>query len=390
MKFDYLVIGAGFAGLVFAERVANVLGRTCLVVDRRNHIGGNSFDFYNDAGVLVHKYGPHYFRTNSARVRDYLSQFTDWLPAEYKVQSYADNKYWSFPINLRTFEQLQGRECSESEFAAYLAANRVPIDSPCNSEEAVVSQVGWRLYELFFKNYTLKQWGRHPRELDASVCARIPIRVNRDDRYLSEAFQALPKGGYSRMFERILASSSKIKVLLNTDYKELGDSVVCSKVVCTGPIDEYFDYRFGALPYRSLRFEEESFSGEQLSERCGISGKCGFWQPSLQVNYPNDFTYTRTVELKHITGQKCDCTTVVREYPSEFGAGCERYYPIPNLQTEKLLAEYRQFAESCRSRTIFLGRLAEYRYYNMDQVVARALDVFESERSATVQCDGNL
>ena len=379
MKFDYLIIGAGFSGLVFAERMANVLGRSCLVVEKRPHIGGNSYDEYDAAGILIHKYGPHYFRTNSDRVREYLTRFTDWLPVQYKVLSWTDGQYWSFPVNLKTFEQLQGRVCTEEEFVKYLAEKRVPIDNPNNSEEAVVAKVGWEIYEKFFKNYTQKQWGRPPCDLDASVCGRIPIRTNRDDRYLRENFQALPKAGYARMFEKMITCNSKIHVLLNADYRDIRNYVQYNKIVCTGPIDEYFDYRLGHLPYRSLRFERTTYSAAELEQRFFVSGQRGFWQPSLQVNYPNDFGYTRTVEMKHATQQQSEVSTVVREYPLEYSSGQEPYYPIPNATTDRLLADYCKYAEKNGNGTLFLGRLAEYKYYNMDQVVENALRAADAE-----------
>jgi UDP-galactopyranose mutase len=217
---DFLIVGAGFAGAVLAERLASQRGAKCLVVDRRGHIGGNSHDHYDAAGVLVHTYGPHYFRSNSERIVEYLSQFTEWHPVEYRILSWAEERLWQFPINLNTFEQLIGRPSSTEEMEHTLAQWREPIERPANSEEVIVSQVGRRLYELFFKNYTRKQWKRDPSELDASVCGRIPIRTNRDDRYLDEAFQALPREGYTRMFERML-SHPNIEVRLHTDYRDL-------------------------------------------------------------------------------------------------------------------------------------------------------------------------
>lgn len=377
LEFDFLIVGAGFAGLVLAERLTTQLGRTCLIVEKRDHIGGNSQDEYDDAGVLIHKYGPHYFRTNSPRIREYLSRFTDWHHVEYKILSYSDGRYWNFPINLNTFEQLIGRPSSSEEFEAWLAEKRVPIAEPANSEEVIISQVGWELYEKFFKGYTLKQWRLHPRELDASVCGRIPIRTNRDDRYLREEFQALPKAGYHRMFQRMLAATHPhASVLLKTDYRDLLPHVRFQHMIYSGPIDEYFDYRFGALPYRSLRFEFESFSPGSLTNREAISGKRGFWQPAMQVNYPNDHEFTRIVEVKHATGQRCEPTTIVREYPDDFGPGKEPYYPIPAPAAKVLYGRYEELAQR-EPRVSFVGRLATYRYYNMDQVVGMALAEFD-------------
>lgn len=363
--FDYLIVGAGYAGSVLAERLASQCGKSCLVVERRNHIGGNAFDFNDAAGILLHKYGPHYFRTNSDRIVEYLSRFTEWHPVEYKILSWTNGRYWQFPINLNTFEQLMGRPSSTEEMEDTLAKWRVPISNPQNSEEVILSQVGQKLYDQFYKNYTLKQWKRHPRDLDASVCGRIPIRTNRDDRYLSEKFQALPLKGYTRMFEKMLGHPL-IKVLLQTDYREVAPFIQYGHMIYTGPIDQYFDCCYGALPYRSLRFEPETIEKE-------------FFQPAMQVNYPNDEEFTRIIEIKHCTGQRAPMTTIVREYPSDYGPGREPYYPVPAPDARALYQKYADRAEAERGVT-FVGRLATYRYYNMDQVVGAALAEFEKLR----------
>jgi len=376
MPTSFLIIGAGFSGLILAERLSNECGARCTIVEKRGHIGGNAQDEYDASGVLIHKYGPHYFRTNAPRIVEYLSQFTEWHPVDYKILSYSDGRYWNFPINLNTFEQFLGRESTSEEFQSWLEAKRVPIESPANSEEVIVSQVGWELYEKFFKNYTLKQWKKDPKDLDASVCGRIPIRTNRDDRYLREEFQAIPKEGYHRMFQRMLASSPNVELILDTDYRDVVGTISHDHLIVTGPIDEYFDYCYGALPYRSLRFENESFTPVQLMAREVISGKPGYWQPAMQVNYPNDEEYTRIVEFKHATGQQCENTTIVREYPEDYAPGREAYYPIPTPQTAALYKQYAERAGELRNVS-FVGRLATYRYYNMDQVVGMALTEFE-------------
>lgn len=362
MTWDYLIVGAGFAGAVLAERLASQRGATCMVIDKRDHIAGNAYDYYDHAGILLHAYGPHYFRTNSDRIVKYLSQFTDWHPVEYKILSWTHGRYWQFPINLNTFEQLLGRPSTTEEMETTLAQWRVPIEHPKNSEEVILSQVGQRLYEMFFKNYTRKQWRRDPRDLDANVCGRIPIRTNRDDRYLSEKFQALPAQGYATMFGKILAHP-KIKVMLKTDYREARTQVRFRHLVYTGPVDEYFDHCFGPLPYRSLRFEPETLNQE-------------YFQAAMQVNYPNDEDFTRIVEIKHATGQKLPSTTIVREFPQDFGPGREPYYPVPAPDAKEL---YQQYAEraAAEMNVTFVGRLATYRYYNMDQVVGMALTEFE-------------
>ncbi len=372
---DFLIVGAGFSGVILAERLASQLGRTCLIVERRAHVGGNAYDEYSDVGILTHRYGPHYFRTNSQRIVDYLSQFTLWRPVRYRILSYARARYWSFPVNLTTFEQLIGREANEVEFQSYLEASRVAIASPQNSEEFILSRIGRELYELLYKGYTVKQWGCEPRELDASVCGRIPIRTTRDDGYFDEAFQALPSAGYTRMFENMLASTAGIEVLLSTEFREVVRDIRYRHLIYTGPIDEYFDFRFGPLPYRSLRFERESFSGPSLVARAAVSGKRGYWQPAVQVNYPDSGEFTRIVELKHVTGQISRDTTIVREYPEEFGPGKEPYYPVPSRASRALYEKYAARAQVERNVS-FVGRLGTYRYYNMDQVVGMALACF--------------
>jgi UDP-galactopyranose mutase len=361
-SYDFLIVGAGFSGAVIAERLARVSGKRSLVIDRRTHIAGNAFDCYDDARVLIHPYGPHYFRTNSDRVREYLSQFTAWQPVAYKILSYTDGRFWNFPINLNTFEQFIGRPSTTEEMEQTLAQWRVPIDQPKNSEEVIISQVGYQLYEKFFKNYTRKQWRRDPAELDASVCGRIPIRTNRDDRYLRERFQALPKHGYTALMEQIL-DHKKIEIQLGTEFRAVLKEVKFEHLVYTGPVDEFFDHQFGPLPYRSLRFEPETLQME-------------YYQPAVQVNYPNDYEFTRIVETKHITGQKLPVTTIVREYPEDFGPGKEPYYPIPALDAKAIYQKYADLAGK-HDKVSFIGRLATYRYYNMDQVVGMALAEFD-------------
>ena len=369
---DFLIIGAGFAGLVIAERLS-AAGWKCVVVDRRNHLGGNAYDGIDRAGVLIHHYGPHYFRTNSPRIVDYLSAFTEWHAVSYTIKSRARGRYWSFPINLNTFEEYLGRPSTTDEFSAWLECNRIDIADPKNSEEVIISQVGRELYELFFEGYTLKQWNRHPRELDASVCGRIPIRTNRDDRYLSESFQALPKHGYTALFETMLNASPGVELYLGVDFEEASARWSHKHLIFTGAIDEFYNRRFGPLPYRSLRFEPESFSAEQLLGRESVSGKPGFWQPALQVNYPGaDVPFTRIVEMKHATGQQIDATTIIREFPKDWALGDEPFYPVPAPEARAAYQRYSELA-AAEPATSFIGRLATYRYFNMDQVTGMAL-----------------
>jgi len=374
---DFLIVGAGFSGLVAARQLCQA-GFSCVVVDQRSHLGGNAYDCYDEAGVLIHPYGPHYFRSNSTRIVEYLSHFTEWHQVSYQIKSFTDGRYWSFPINLNTFEEWLGRSASEEEWRDYLETNKVQIEDPQNSEDVIISQVGWDFYRRFFEPYTLKQWKRHPRELQASVCGRIPIRFNRDDRYLTDSFQAMPANGYTAMFEKMIADSPGLQLRLGADYQTEKSNWSYRHLIFTGPIDEYYNHCYGSLPYRSLRFEFETYSGEDLQAREEISGKKGHWQKTVQVNYPDlDVPYTRTVEIKHATGQVIDATTVVREFPDDWTPEKEPFYPVPTDATSQLYARYKQLAEQ-ETHVSFIGRLGTYRYYNMDQVTGMALT--ESEK----------
>jgi UDP-galactopyranose mutase len=369
---DFLIIGAGFSGLVIAERLASA-GWKCLVADRRDHLGGNAHDRVDRAGVLIHPYGPHYFRSNSQRVVEYLSRFTDWHEVSYTIKSHTRGCYWSFPINLNTFEEYLGRPSTTAEFEDWLGKSRVPIENPQNSEEVILSQVGREFHELFFEGYTLKQWNRPARELDASVCGRIPVRTNRDNRYLSENFQALPARGYTAMFENMLARTPGIELRLGVDFQEARSRWKYQHLIFTGAVDEYFGRRFGPLPYRSLRFEHESFNAAQLREREPVSGNPGFWQPAMQVNYPDTTVpFTRIIEIKHATGQQVPASTILREFPKDWTPDDEPFYPVPAPDARAAYQKYAALAAAERN-TSFIGRLATYRYYNMDQVTAMAL-----------------
>jgi UDP-galactopyranose mutase len=353
-----MVIGAGFAGSVLAERLASTLGKKILIVDKRPHIGGNAFDHYNDEGILVHKYGPHIFHTNSPEVFSYLSRFTDWYPYQHRVRALVDGQLVPIPINLDTINALYGTNYTALEVGEFYKSMAEPRSRLKTSEDVIVQQVGRELYEKFFKNYTKKQWGLDPSELDASVTARVPVRTNRDDRYFTDTYQAMPRHGYTRMFERMLAHPN-IKVLLNTNYREIEGCILYDEVICTSPIDEYFDYRFGALPYRSLKFQFETLDTPQV-------------QPVAVVNYPNDHLYTRVTEFKHLTGQSHPKTTRVYEYPQAEG---DPYYPIPRPENAALYRKYQELGEATPG-VHFVGRLGTYKYYNMDQVVAQALTMF--------------
>jgi len=357
--FDYLIVGAGFAGSVLAERLARQAGKRVLLVDRRPHIGGNAYDHYDDGGILVHRYGPHIFHTNSERVVQYLSQFTAWRPYEHRVRAYVDGQHLPIPINLDTVNRLYGLDLTSEELTMFFAERAEPVDRPRTSEDVVLATVGRDLYEKFFRGYTRKQWGLDPSELDASVTKRIPTRTNRDDRYFTDTFQAMPRFGYTRMFEAML-DHPDVKVMLNTDYREIADVVPYEKLIFTGPIDEYFDHCYGKLPYRSLEFAFETIETEVHQE-------------APVVNYPGDEPFTRITEFKYLTGQESPRTTIVTEYPRAEG---DPYYPVPRPENAELYKRYKELADETPD-VEFVGRLATYKYYNMDQVVAQALAVFD-------------
>lgn len=357
--FDYLIVGAGFAGSVLAERLARGLGQRVLICDQRSHIGGNAYDEYDAAGVLVHRYGPHIFHTNSAEVFAYLSKFTEWRDYEHRVLAQVDGQLLPMPINLETINRLYGLDLDSGGMEAFLASAAEKCDAVRTSEDVVVSRVGRDLYEKFFRNYTRKQWGVDPSALDAQVAARIPVRTNRDDRYFTDQFQATPRRGYTRLFENLL-DHPNISILLNTDYREIADEIPYRSMIYSGPIDEFFDFRFGKLPYRSLKFRHETHDRERF-------------QPAAVVNFPNDHAYTRITEFKYLTGQEHAKTSIVYEFPQAEG---DPYYPIPQAANAALYQKYRGLVESTPN-VRFVGRLATYKYYNMDQVIAQALTVYK-------------
>ncbi len=357
--FDYLIVGAGFAGSVLAERLATQTNKKILIIDKREHIGGNAYDYYNNDGILIHKYGPHIFHTNSKEVFEYLGKFTPWRPYEHKVLGSVDGQLVPIPINLNTINQLYGLQLNSSEVETFFAARAEKVAGVKTSEDVVVSKVGRELYEKFFRGYTRKMWDLDPSELDASVTARVPTRTNRDDRYFTDTYQAMPLYGYTQMFQNML-SHPNIKVMLNTDYKEIIDFIPYKNLIFSGPVDEYFNYCYGKLPYRSLEFKFETVDQE-------------VFQPTGTVNYPNDQLYTRITDFKYLTGQKHTKTAIVYEYPKAEG---DPYYPVPRPENAELYKKYQQLASSM-TNTYFVGRLATYKYYNMDQVVAQALTTFK-------------
>lgn len=352
--FDFLVVGAGFAGSVVAERMANLDYRV-LLVDKRPHIGGNAYDHYDDHGILVHRYGPHIFHTDSKDVFAYLSRFTEWRHYQHRVLASVDGRLVPIPINLDTINVLQNSNLSSSELERYFQSVAEPVAERRTSEDVIVGKVGRALYEKFFRNYTRKQWGLDPSQLDAAVTSRVPVRTNRDDRYFSDAYQVMPRFGYTRLFERML-DHPNIKIMLNTDYTEVQKIIPHREMIYTGPVDAFFGHRFGHLPYRSLEFRFETVDRPRV-------------QPVAVINYPNEYDYTRVTEFKHLTGQEHAKSTLVYEYPKDGG---DPYYPVPRPENAVLYQRYEKLAQATPG-VHFVGRLATYKYYNMDQVVAQAL-----------------
>ena len=359
-KYDYLIVGCGFAGSVLAERLANQHGARILMIDKRDHVGGNAYDEKDVAGILMHRYGPHIFHTNSDEVVAYLSRFTSWRPYEHRVLASVRDQLVPIPINRTTLNRLFDLDLkTDEEAAAYLATRAESVDEIKTSEDVVINAVGRELYELFFRGYTRKQWGLDPSQLDKLVTARIPTRTNTDDRYFTDKHQAMPAEGYTAMFKAML-DHPNIDIALGADYREVRETVEATHLIYTGPIDEYFDFRFGKLPYRSLKFEHKTLDQPQ-------------YQAVGTVNYPSeDIPYTRISEYKHLTGQQSDKTSITLEYPAAEG---DPYYPIPRPENQALFKRYEALADATSDVT-FVGRLATYRYYNMDQIVGQALATF--------------
>ncbi|TDV62632.1 UDP-galactopyranose mutase [Pseudomonas sp. LP_7_YM] len=358
--YDYLIVGAGFAGSVIAERLAAGLGQNVLLIDRREHIAGNAYDCKDAAGIMIHRYGPHIFHTNAQRIVDYLSQFTEWRPYEHRVLASVDEHLVPIPINLTTLNELFGLSMNEEQAQAFLASRAEPVANIRTSEDVVINQIGRELYEKFFRGYTRKQWGLDPSELDRSVTSRVPTRTNTDDRYFTDTFQMMPAQGYTHMFEQML-DHSRIDLLLATDFNVVRDRVQYKQLIYCGPIDEFFDHCFGKLPYRSLRFQHETLPQTQL-------------QDVAVVNFPDPAVpHTRITEYKHLTGQIHAHTSISYEFPCAEG---EPYYPIPRPENAELYKRYNTLADNTPGVT-FLGRLGTYKYYNMDQVVGQALALYQ-------------
>jgi len=368
--FDYLIVGAGFAGSVLAERIASQLDKKVLIVDKRNHIGGNAFDYYNEEGILVHKYGPHIFHTNSKKVIDYLSQFTEWRPYFHRVLAVVEGEKVPVPFNLNSiyklFPQMFARRLEEELIKNFGYGQKIPILKLRETTNKNLKWLADYIYDNIFYGYTVKQWDLKPEELDAAVTARVPVYISRDDRYFQDTYQLMPKNGYTNLFENML-NHKNIKIMLQTDYKAVLDVVKFNKLIFTGSIDEFFDYQFGELPYRSLNFEFVTHNSE-------------FHQETGTINFPNDYLFTRITENKYLTGQKSDKTTAIIEYPARYENKKVQipYYPIPRTENNQLFEKYAKEAKKINT-VIFCGRLADYKYYNMDQIAARALTIFERE-----------
>lgn len=363
MKFDYVIVGAGLSGSTLAERIASQSGREVLVIEKKKHLAGHCFDFYDSNGILIHKYGPHILHTELERVWNYLSNFTSWRLYQHRVLSYVDGKLVPIPINVDTVNELLGTNLSKRDLPDFFDEISEPIDEISTSADVVLSQVGEYFYKKMFKNYTKKQWGVTPDKLDPEVISRVPIRENRDDRYFDDPYQGLPENGYTSMVKNML-DHPNIKILLGVDYKEIVDEISFDRMIYTGPIDYYFDYKYGKLPYRSLETVFETYQQEQ-------------YQPNAVINYPNDYEFTRVTEFKHMTGQKSGKTTILKEYPKKASAEKEPYYPVFDEEAGKLADKYRE--EAKKTDTLFVGRLANYEYLNMDVAVSRALETYNSK-----------
>jgi len=369
MKVDWLIVGAGFTGSVLAERIATQLGKTVLLVEQRNHIGGNAYDEYDERGILVHRYGPHIFHTHAEYIWDYLSQFTEWRSYYHHVLAVVEGQYVPLPFNLNSiyalFPPRYADRLSQLLIEQYGFNTKIPIlKIRENAQEEELKFLAEYVYQNVFHHYTLKQWGITPQQLSPSVTARVPIYISRDNRYFQDKFQGLPKQGYTVLFQRML-SHPRIKILLNTTYQEIATEINYQHLIFTGAMDDFFEHLHGELPYRSLFFKFIDSSQDLL-------------QSVATINYPNEYGYTRTTEFKHLTGQKIDGSVYVEEYSQPYIRGQNiPYYPIPQEKNKDLYNQYVAEADKLKGQVLFAGRLADYQYYNMDQVVARALSLFE-------------
>ena len=363
MKYDVVIVGSGLAGVVFAQKFAEINKRV-LIIEKRDHFGGNLYDYHNNEAILLHKYGPHIFRTDKKEIWDYLEQFSKWHYYQHQVVANIKGFEVPFPINLDTYNMLTNENLSQTQFVEKLKSFKF-TDDPKNAEEAVINQVGVYLYETFFKHYTIKQWGKHPTELHTSTVARVPVRTDKENRYFYHKYQGLPKDGYTSLMKKMV-DSKNISIMLNTDYKDIIDDIKYDQLIYTGPLDYFFDYKHGELEYRSLKFEERTYEKESF-------------QSHSVVNYPNNYDYTRITEYKKLTGQVHPKTSVHYEYPQDFDkTKNEPYYPILDDKNAKLKEEYLEEVKKL-DNVLFMGRLAEYRYYAMDELIEDCLKMFDDK-----------
>jgi UDP-galactopyranose mutase len=369
MKYDYLIVGAGFSGCVLAERIATQLGKKCLIVEKRNHIGGNCYDYYDDQGVLIHKYGPHIFHTQMKKVWDYLSQFTEWIDYEHKVKAVIDGKEVPVPFNFNSIEIAFNEERAQELILLlkekYGEGVKIPILTLRKTDKEELKELADFIYEYIFLGYNIKQWNMKPEDLDPSVSGRVPVFLSRDDRYFQDKFQAIPKHGYTKLFQKLI-NHKNIHIQLQTDYKNIIHNISYDKMIYTGHIDYFYDFKLGKLPYRTLNFDFQTIDKE-------------FYQSGAQINYPNDYDYTRITEFKHLTKQDHKKTTIAYEYPKDYIFGeNDPYYPIPKEDNLNLFSKYKELADK-EKNVFFVGRLADYKYYNMDQTIGVALQLFENK-----------
>lgn len=361
-----LIVGCGLSGAVLAERIASQLHEKVLVIDRRPHIAGNIYDSKDEeTGITVHRYGPHVFHTNEKEVWDYLSRFTEWHRFMYRVKAVIDGREVNVPFNLDSLHQVFPRHMAErleEKLIERFGFNKkIFIADLRNSEDDDLKFLAEYVYQKVFLGYSLKQWGKKPEELPPSVSNRVPVYISRDDRYFQDKYQAIPAKGYTAMVQKML-DHDRIEVRLNTDFKDIRDSISYERLFYSGAIDEFYDYEFGKLPYRSLRFDF-------------VTHDCEYLQSGPQINFPENYDYTRSVEYKYYLDEKSDKTIVSYEFPAPFEEGKnERYYPIEDLQNKALYDTYRAYTPQ---GVRFIGRLGEYKYYNMDQTVLRALQLFK-------------
>ena len=362
IESDVIIVGGGPVGCVLANKLSNELNLKCLIIEKRNHIAGNCYDEYNKKGLLYHKYGPHYLRFKNRKTLNYLSKFTKWIPGEYIVKSYVNKKLYPIPINLETLEMFFKRKFnSKKDVMDFLDKKRIKLKKIKNAEDFILSKLGKEIYENFYKNYTIKQWGIHPRNLSKTITGRLPIRINRNPYYVKEKLRLMPKKGFTEMFKKMI-NNKNVTVKLNTDFNKVKKDLRFKHfLIYTGEPDRYFNYKYGKLNWRSLIFKFKNHNKK-------------FLQKCVQYNYPNDYKYTRTVEIKHVTKQKSKYTVISKEYPTNKG---DPYYPIINVKNLRLFKKYETLMDKEAKNNIFFeGRLARYTYYNTDEVIERALDLY--------------